>query len=242
MAQWKLLKSLIAAGLGSRRQLADAIRQGKIRVNGKIIEDFSYPVNFRKDIILIDGKPVKPKLNPIIVLMLNKPAGILSTTKDDRCRKTVMDILPRKYHNIMLYPVGRLDRDTTGLLLLTNDGELTYKLTHPKFEHEKEYLILIKSKLSPDEKLNIERGIRLDDGITYPAVLKETGTYPPFNYNLTIHEGRKRQIHRMLAKFGHKVLTLRRIRIGGLRLGKLKEGEVRELSTQEIERLLQNPK
>jgi 23S rRNA pseudouridine2605 synthase len=236
-----LLKSLMAAGLGSRRQLAYAIRQGKIRVNGAIIEDFSYPINLRSDIILIDDKPVKPKLKPPIVLLLNKPAGVLSTTKDDRGRKTVMDILPRKYRNIMLYPVGRLDKDTTGLLLLTNDGKLTYQLTHPKFEHEKEYLIRIKSKLSPDEELNIERGIQLDDGITYPAVLKETGAYPPFNYSLTIHEGRKRQIHRMLAKLGHKVLALRRTRIGGLRLGKLKEGEVRELSTQEIERLLQYP-
>lgn len=236
-----MLKSLMAAGLGSRRQLAYAIRQGKIRVNGAIIEDFSYPINLRSDIILIDDKPVKPKLKPPIVLLLNKPAGVLSTTKDDRGRKTVMDILPRKYRNIMLYPVGRLDKDTTGLLLLTNDGKLTYQLTHPKFEHEKEYLIRIKSKLSPDEELNIERGIQLDDGITYPAVLKETGAYPPFNYSLTIHEGRKRQIHRMLAKLGHKVLALRRTRIGGLRLGKLKEGEVRELSTQEIERLLQYP-
>jgi 23S rRNA pseudouridine2605 synthase len=236
-----LLKSLMAAGLGSRRQLAYAIRQGKIRVNGAIIEDFSYPINLRSDIILIDDKPVKPKLKPPIVLLLNKPAGVLSTTKDDRGRKTVMDILPRKYRNIMLYPVGRLDKDTTGLLLLTNDGKLTYQLTHPKFEHEKEYLIRIKSKLSPDEELNIERGIQLDDGITYPAVLKETEAYPPFKYILTIHEGRKRQIHRMLAKLGHKVLALRRTRIGGLRLGKLKEGEVRELSTQEIERLLQYP-
>ncbi len=236
-----MLKSLMAAGLGSRRQLAYAIHQGKIRVNGAIIEDFSYPINLRSDIILIDDKPVKPKLKPPIVLLLNKPAGVLSTTKDDRGRKTVMDILPRKYRNIMLYPVGRLDKDTTGLLLLTNDGKLTYQLTHPKFEHEKEYLIRIKSKLSPDEELNIERGIQLDDGITYPAVLKETGAYPPFNYSLTIHEGRKRQIHRMLAKLGHKVLALRRTRIGGLRLGKLKEGEVRELSTQEIERLLQYP-
>jgi 23S rRNA pseudouridine2605 synthase len=242
MAQGTLLKSLMAAGLGSRRHLADTIRQGKIQVNGEIIEDFSYPVNFRKDIILVDGNPVKPELKPRIVLLLNKPAGVLSTTKDDRGRKTVMDILPQKYRNIMPYPVGRLDKDTTGLLLLTNDGELTYQLTHPKFEHEKEYLICIRSKLSPDEELNIERGIQLDDGITYPAVLKETEAYPPFNYSLTIHEGKKRQIHRMLAKFGHKVLALRRTRIGGLRLGKLKEGEVREISTQEIERLLQYPK
>ncbi len=234
-----MLKSLIAAGLGSRRQLAHAIRQGRIRVNGEIVEDFSYPINFGRDIILMDGKAVKPKLKPKIVLMLNKPIGVLSTTKDDSGRKTVMEILPGKYRNIMLYPVGRLDKDTTGLLLLTNDGELTYQLTHPKFEHEKEYLIVIKSKLSQDELMNIKRGIQLDDGITYPAVINENRTCPPFNYSITIHEGRKRQIRRMFAKLGYQVLALRRIRIGGLRLSKLKEGEVRELSTQEIERLLQ---
>lgn len=242
MEQMTLLKLLMATGLGSRRQLADTIKQGRIQVNGEIAESFSYPVNLKKDIILMDGKSVKPKLKPKIVLMLNKPAGVLSTTRDDIGRKTVMDILPQKYGNIMLYPVGRLDRYTTGLLLLTNDGELTYQLTHPKFEHEKEYLIHLKDKLNSGEILNIERGIQLDDGITYPAVLKETVAYPPFNYSITIHEGRNRQIHRMLAKLGHNVLALRRVRVSGLRLGKLPEGEVRELSTQEIERLLQDSK
>lgn len=242
MEQGTLLKLLMAAGLGSRRQLADAIRQGRIRVNGEIAENFSCLVNLKKDIILMDGKLVKPRLKPKIVLMLNKPTGVLATTKDDRGRKTVIDIMPQKYRNIMLYPVGRLDRDTTGLLLLTNDGELTYQLTHPKFEHEKEYLILIEANLNTDETLNIERGIQLDDGITYPALLKETEAYPPFKYSITIHEGRNRQVHRMLAKLGHRVLALKRIRVSGLMLGKLQEGEVRELSAQEIERLLRDSK
>lgn len=238
MTQETLLKSLMATSLGSRRQLAYAIRNGRVRVNGETIEDFSYPIDLRRDIILMDGKPVKPKSKPTIVLMLNKPTGVLSTTRDDRGRKTVIDILPQKYRKIMLYPIGRLDKDTTGLLLLTNNGNLTYQLTHPKFEHEKEYLIRIDCKLSPDEKLNIEKGICLDDGITYPAKLKETRAYAPFNYSLTIHEGRKRQIYRMLAKLGYIVLSLRRIRIGELRLGNLKEGHVRELSSKEIEKLI----
>ena len=229
---------MMAAGVGSRRQLASAIRNGRIRVNGETIEDFSYPIDLRSDIILMNGKPVKPKSKTVIVLMLNKPTGVLSTTKDDRGRKTVIDILPPKYRNMMLYPIGRLDKDTTGLLLLTNDGELTYQLTHPKFEHGKEYLIRIDCKLSLDEKLRIEKGIWLDDGVTYPAKLKETRAYAHFNYSLTIHEGRKRQIHRMLAKLGYRVLSLRRIRIGELRLGNLKEGHVRELSSKEIEKLI----
>lgn len=233
-----LLKLLIATGLGSRRQLADAIIQGRIRVNGEIIENFSHPVNPEKDTILLDDKPVQLKSKPKIVLMLNKPIGVLSTTSDDRGRKTVIDILPKKFHNMMLYPVGRLDKDTTGLLLLTNDGDLTYQLTHPKFEHEKEYLISIKAKLKPGKMLALKRGIYLDDGITYPVNVKDYKTCPPYNYSLTLHEGRKRQIHRMFAKLGHNVLALKRIRVGRLTLGNLKEGEVRELSIQEIERLI----
>lgn len=239
MEQETLLKLLMASGLGSRRQLANAIRQGRIRVNGEIIENFSYPVNSERDTILMDGKSLQIKPQPKIVLILNKPAGILSTTSDDRGRKTIMDVLPQKYRNMMLYPIGRLDKDTTGLLLLTNDGELTYQLTHPKFEHEKEYLVTLNAKLGHNEMSHIERGIHLDDGITSPASITEVEVSPPYEYSITIHEGRKRQLHRMFAKLGHTVLALKRIRVGKLRLGNLKEGAIRELSNREIKRLLQ---
>lgn len=237
MEQETLLKLLMSTGLGSRRQLANAILQGRVKVNGETAENFSQPVNAGRDSILMDGKPVQLKPKPKIVLMLNKPADVLSTTSDDRGRKTIVDILPQKFRNMMLYPIGRLDKDTTGLLLLTNDGELTYQLTHPKFEHKKEYLVSIKARLTPEEILALKRGIHLDDGITYPAEIKECQTYPPYSYGLTIHEGRKRQVHRMFAKLGHNVLALKRIRVGRLTLGNLKEGEVRQLSAQEIERL-----
>lgn len=239
MTRETLLKLLVASGLGSRRQVADAIRHGRIKINGEIIENFSHPVNRIEDTILIDGKPVQAKPKPKIVLMLNKPSGILSTTHDDRGRKTIIDILSQKYRNMMLYPVGRLDKDSTGLLLVTNDGELTYQLTHPKFEHEKEYLVAIKGKLRADEISSIERGIHLDDGVTSPAAITETMVYPPYNYSITIHEGRNRQIHRMLARLGHTVLALKRVRVGRLSLGNLQEGAIRELSNPEIARLLQ---
>jgi 23S rRNA pseudouridine2605 synthase len=233
-----LLKLLMAAGLGSRRKLAEAIKQGRVSVNGEVVDGFAHPVNPDADVVSMDGQAVKTRPEAKLVLIFNKPAGLLSTTDDDRGRSTVIDKLPEKYRHMALYPVGRLDKDTTGLLLLTNDGDLTYQLTHPKFEHEKEYLVLIKGKLLPAEKAKLEKGILLDDGMTYPAVLREITKYPPFNYSITIHEGRKRQVHRMFAKIGYLVLALKRVRIGGLELGNMGEGAVREISDKEIKQLI----
>jgi len=232
-----LLKILMMTEPGSRRKLAGAILQGKVCVNGNPVTNLSHPVNLEIDTIAINGNPVDTSIKQRILLMLNKPAGILSTTKDEKGRKTVIDILPTPYRNAGLYPVGRLDKNSTGLLLLTNDGDLTYRITHPKFEHEKEYLIYIRSKLKADEIARIKRGIQLDDGITYPASIKNVKGYHLFNYSIIIHEGRKRQVHRMFEELGHRVLALKRIRIGNLKLGNLKEGEVRELSYHEIKRL-----
>jgi 23S rRNA pseudouridine2605 synthase len=239
MQQETLLKALIKAGLGSRRQLANIIREGRVTINGELVDNFSHLLNLGSDIIQVDEKPVKLKRLDNVVLMVNKPTGILSTTKDDSGRRTIIDLLPSKYHALKLYPVGRLDKDSTGLLLLTNDGDLTYKLTHPKFEHEKEYLINTKAKLKPDEKLRIEKGIELDDGITYPAVLKEITNHQMYQYSITIHEGRNRQIRRMFARLGINIIGLKRIRIGGLTLGNLREGDTRELNASEMQKLFQ---
>jgi 23S rRNA pseudouridine2605 synthase len=150
-----------------------------------------------------------------------------------------MDILPEQYKKLRLYPVGRLDLDSTGLLILTNDGALTYQLTHPKFEHEKEYLLQIDGILNPREKQNLERGVRLEDGMTAAASIKEVRA-APFNYSLTIHEGKKRQIRRMFAHLGYRVGALKRIRMGNLLLGALKESQTRELTEREIKSLLNN--
>lgn len=233
-----VLKALTGAGIGSRRWVADAIRQSRVQVNGKVVEDFRYPLNVEKDQVTLDGKPIKLKLEPAVYLIINKPPGILSTTKDERARTTVVDLLPRKYQRLKLYPAGRLDKDSTGLLLLTNDGELTYRLTHPRFEHEKEYLIHLDTILQPHEKRKLERGIRLEDGMTCPARVREVKTSPPYNYSITIHEGRKRQVRRMLSSLGHRVLALKRIRIDNLSLGNLEEGKTRELSPRELGTLL----
>jgi 23S rRNA pseudouridine2605 synthase len=232
-----LLKALAEAGVGSRRRMTDAIKNGRVEVNGEPVENFRHPVNPETDRVSVNGKLVDLKPRRTVYLMVNKPAGILTTTSDERGRRTVLDILPEKYRHLRLYPVGRLDKDSTGLLLLTNDGELTYRLTHPKFEHEKEYLIHIDGVLKPEEKRKLEKGFELEDGMTYPVVVKEIKSQPPFNYSIIMHEGRKRQVRRMLANLGYHVPALKRIRMGNLTLGNLREGAIRELTPAEVRAL-----
>jgi len=237
MTDTTLLKALTEAGLGSRRKMTDAIKNGKVSVNDTIAENFRQPVNTDTDRILFNGRAINMKAEDVVYLMLNKPDGLLCTTSDDRGRRTILDILPEQYRKLRLYPVGRLDMDSTGLLILTNDGSLTYQLTHPKFEHEKEYLVQIEGALKPREKQNLEHGVRLEDGITAPAIIKEVRA-TPFNYSLIIHEGKKRQIRRMFAHLGYRVLALKRIRTGSLLLGDLKEGQTRKLTVREVKALL----
>lgn len=238
MLSMPVLKALTKAGIGSRRWLADAIRESRVEINGKVVEDFRQPVNVETDRLLIDGRSVDLKPRQVVYLMVNKPKGVLSTTSDERGRRTVMDILPNKYRNLRLYPVGRLDKGSTGLLLLTNDGELTHRLTHPRFEREKEYLVSLRGRLQPGERRKLEQGLELEDGMTHPAIVKEMEALSQFNYSMIIHEGRKRQVRRMFDHLGHHVLALKRIRMGNLSLGKLQEGEIRELSAQEVQMLL----
>ena len=159
-----LLRVLSGTGIASRRRLADAIKQGRVSVNGEVITDFRHPVNREEDYIALDGQPVGLEAQEPVYLILNKPKGVLSTVSDERGRSTVIDLLPARYRSLRLYPVGRLDRDSTGLLLLTNDGRLTNRLTHPGFEHEKEYLIHIKGKLTGGELKKLTMGLELEDG------------------------------------------------------------------------------
>ena len=231
-----LLKMLTGAGIGSRRRVADAIKQERVAVNGQMVTDFRYPVNIG-DSITLDGKSINLKPEETVTLLLNKPPDIMSTTRDEKGRRTVIDLLPEKYRRLRLHPVGRLDRDSTGLLLLTNDGALTYRLTHPRFEHDKEYLVQLSVKLKSEAKRKLERGLKLEDGMTSPAKVREIDS-PPFNYSITIHEGRKRQVRRMFASLGHEVLALKRIRMGNLGLGSLAEGRIRQLSSREVRALL----
>lgn len=233
-----LVRVLAEAGFGSRRRVTEIIKQGRVSVNGVPAESFTMTVDTDKDSIQVGGHQVDSLPKETVCLMLNKPAGVISTVKDERDRKTVIDILPPEYRKIRLYPVGRLDSETTGLLLLTNDGDLTYRLTHPGFEYEKEYIVRVAVRLTRQEMERLEEGIKLEDGVTSPAQIKMDTSLPRFSYNLVIHEGRKRQVRRMFERLGHPVLELKRVRFGGLELGSLKEGEIRKLKKTEIKRLL----
>ena len=233
-----LLKALQQAGLGSRRALATTIIQGKVTVNGTAEDNLNFLINTETDKVNIGSKTIDLSTREAIVLILNKPPGVISTTSDERGRQTVMDLLPEQYRSKNLYPVGRLDKDSTGLLLLTNDGNLAYKLTHPRFEHEKEYRVRIRGELAPGQKARLEQGVELEDGRTDPATVTRIEDDFPYTYSIIIHEGRKRQVRRMFENQGHSVVKLHRVRIGALKLGNLAEKQVRPLTPKEIRLLL----
>jgi 23S rRNA pseudouridine2605 synthase len=237
MTEKPLIKALTEAGIGSRRRMAEAIKQGKVKVNGVTAESYNHPIDPGKDRVVFNGKTLDLKEEKIICLMLYKPAGIISTAADDKRRRTVLDILPPNYRRYRLYPVGRLDIDTTGLMLMTNDGNLTYKLTHPSFEYEKEYHAQVGGVLKTTEKDQFRHGILLEDGMTHAARISEINE-PPYNYSVIIHEGKKRQVRRMFEHLRHPVLALKRVRIHNLTLGDLKEGDARPLTPKELAGLL----
>jgi len=239
MVQQALIKLLAAAGIGSRRQLAATIKRGGVKVNGKTVVNYIHPVDVQKDIVTIDGTAVVLNSEKVLYLMLNKPKGVVSTAEDEQGGTTIFDIIPGKYRSVRLFPVGRLDKDSIGLMLITNDGELTFNLTYPRFHHEKEYLVHIQGVLTPDQIMNLEQGIELSDGRTSPAKIK-TVKIKPFNYSMIIHEGKKHQVRRMFAALGYRVFDLKRVRIGSLLLGTLPEGQARELTSEEVKALKSN--
>lgn len=232
-----LLGVLIQSGLDSRRKLAAAVMEGRVTVNGVAASNLRQPVNSRKDKIAFDGKEIQQQKDELVYLVLNKPPDVLSAVTDARGRDTVTDLIPENYRHLRLYPVGRLDKDTTGLILLTNDGELTNRLTHPRYEIEKEYLAVLDKSLNGDEIKRLERGIELEDGMTSPAKVSRTSDTSTIAYTLVIHEGKKRQVRLMFRALGRRVLRLKRIRMGRLTLENLKEGDTRELTGREIRRL-----
>ncbi|MFH1662533.1 MAG: pseudouridine synthase [Chloroflexota bacterium] len=233
MEKQSLLKVLTQAGTGSRRKISAAIKEGRVAVNGDVVTGFNHPVELEKDRISLDGRQIDIKPQQFVYLVLNKPKGVLSTLKDERGRRTVISLLPQKYRHLRLYPVGRLDKDSTGLILLTNDGDLANRLTHPRFEHDKEYVVLVKGELKSAEISRLENGIKLDDGKTSPAVVKKLKSVD-YNYSITIHEGKKHQVRRMFEALGHPVLELKRVRMGNIKLGNLKEGGVSEAGRVEL--------
>jgi len=221
-------------GVCSRRQALDIIKGGDVTLNGKVCREPSTPVRPGRDHVSVDGKKIKEKSYDYI--LLNKPSGYTTTKSDRFAEKTVLDLLPRKFGH--LSPVGRLDRDTEGLLLLTNDGDTAYQLTHPKFDVDKTYFVRLSGRMDMDKKARVEGGVYIDGKRTLPAKIKNVRCSKNLTeLMITVHEGRKRQIRFMFAKVGHRVIYLKRLVQGPLTLGPLKKGTWRLLNGKEIESL-----
>ena len=222
----RLQKVLARAGIGSRRVCEDLIAAGRVTVNGDVAL-LGRRVDLENDRVEVDGVPVGVRPD-LVYYVLNKPAGIVTTVSDTHGRRTVVDLVPAEPR---VFPVGRLDTDTEGLLLLTNDGDLTHRLTHPSFGVEKEYLAEVEGSPSRAAIRQLREGVLLDDGMTSPA---KASLQPPNVLTIVIHEGRNRQIRRMCEAIGHPVRRLVRTRVGPITARALKPGEWRELSQAEV--------
>lgn len=221
-------------GVASRRKAEELIGEGRVTVNGRPAA-LGMKADPLIDHIKLDGK-LLTRPEPKVYFMMNKPEHVVTSLSDPEGRPTVKDYLGKIRQRV--YPVGRLDFDTEGLLLLTNDGDFAYSVLHPSKETPKTYIVKVKGVLDEDEIKRLRMGVRLKDGMTAPAKVKKIRALQNNSWiEITIHEGRKRQIRRMLEKVGHPVLKLKRVRIGGLDLGGMRPGEVKRLSTEEIKKL-----
>jgi len=231
----RLQKVMSEFGVASRRKCEEMIASGKVKVNGQLIIEQGYKVDKEKDAIEVDGRIIKNSEKKLYIL-LNKPVGYITSVKDQFGRPTVLDLL--KGLSVRIFPIGRLDYDTEGIILLTNDGELTYRITHPKHNIDKTYRALVRGKVNEKDALTFKRGIEIEDYVTAPARM-EILRYSKGNsiIDITIHEGKNRQVRKMCSAIEHEVIKLKRIRIGKIGLGALKPGEWRELSESEIKYL-----
>ena len=228
----RLQKLLAGAGLGSRRACEDILRAARVRVNGQVAKlgDSADP---RRDLVALDGERLERE--PLAYWVVHKPAGVVTTVRDPQARRTVMQLLPR--YLPQLHPVGRLDYESTGLLLLTNDGDVTQALLHPSLGSEREYRVTIRGELDPRTRKALEHGVVLEEGRTAPATVGRAVFDADANttcFSLTLVEGRNRQIRRSLLALGHPLKRLVRVRMGPLRLGSLPRGQARALRPEEV--------
>ena len=227
----RLVKFLAHAGVASRRGAELVIAAGRVTLDGRVVTDPALDVGEGAD-VAVDGRPLAGPEQRVLYA-LNKPLGVLSTAKDTHGRRTVLELIPDS--GLRLYPVGRLDIDSTGLILLTNDGELANRLTHPRFEIPKTYVAEVEGGPVGERAIRrLRAGLTLEDGPTAPARVRRLS---PRTLELTIHEGRNRQVRRMCEAVGHPVASLRRTAFGPLEIGRLAEGEWRLLSEADLERL-----
>lgn len=232
----RLQKVIAYAGVASRRKAEQLIVEGKVKVNGKVVRELGTKVS-NSDTIEVEG--VKLEKEDKVYFLLYKPKGYISAVTDDKGRKTVVDIFKKRVPE-RIFPVGRLDYDTTGLLLLTNDGEFSYQLTHPKFKIDKTYIARVKGVPTIEGLKKLQRGIKLEDGKTAPAKVSMTSFDEKAGKaicEITIHEGKNHQVRRMFEAIGTPVVKLKRERFAFLDLGSLKPGEYRELTKHEVKLL-----
>ena len=232
----RLQKILAAAGVASRRKCEELILSGKVQVNGETVTTLGTKADPSTDVITVEGKPIGAEKK--LYLMFNKPKGVITSASDPQGRKIVTDYL--KGIKERVYPVGRLDYDTEGLLLLTNDGEFAHLLTHPKHHVPKTYLATVKGVPHGTALDKLKQGVMLGDGMTAPAEVEYYDIDPEEKYatiSITIHEGRNRQVRRMFDAISHPVTRLKRISFGDLVLGNLKRGLYRHLTKEEVDSL-----
>lgn len=232
----RLQKALADAGLGSRRACEHLISAGRVTVDG-VVATLGSSVDPRSQAVAVDGRLVIGE--PKEYWLLNKPTGVLSAAADPRGRTTVVDLVPAR---VRVYPVGRLDLDSTGLMLLTNDGGLAARLLHPRYHVEKEYIVTVHGDVQGEAVARLRNGLLLEDGRTLPAAVRVLGRSggrrgPTTTLSVTLREGRKRQVRRMMEAIGHRVITLHRTRFAGLTDAGLAPGEARPLSETEVQLL-----
>jgi 23S rRNA pseudouridine2605 synthase len=233
--QVRLQKAIAESGLASRRKAEALIAAGRVTVNGKVVTELGTKVDPERDHVKVDGKHLSAA-QPFVYLVLNKPKNVMSTLDDPGGRTTVKDYL--RGVSVRVFPVGRLDFDSEGLMLLTNNGELAQALLHPRYHVPKTYLIKVKGVLTDEEIRRLEQGVRLEDGMTSPAHVKKVRKAEQNSWlEITIREGRKHQVKRMLEAVGHPVIKLVRVRMGPLSLDNLEPGEYRFLTNGEANAL-----
>ena len=229
----RLQKYIAMSGEASRRAAEKLISEGRVSVNGSIVSEQGVKVEIGCDTVTLDGKPVEIK-NKKYYIMLNKPVGYVSTAKDQFDRPTVVDLV-KKDIGTRIFPVGRLDYDTEGLILMTNDGDFTYRITHPKYHVEKTYIAVIKGGMKISDINKLRRGIKVEDYTTSPAQVEIMDAVEGYTYvKITIHEGKNRQVRKMFDTLGYTVTALQRISIGQVELGNLPLGRWRHLTAHEI--------
>ncbi|CEN81875.1 pseudouridine synthase [Paraclostridium sordellii] len=233
----RINKYIASCGVASRRKAEELINAGRVKVNGKIINELSFQVDENNDRVEVDEKLIGLE-ERLVYIMLNKPEGYVTTVKDQFDRKSVIDLV--KDVGERVYPIGRLDYETSGLLLLTNDGDLTYKLTHPKHEVNKTYIATLKGIPTLNEMKNFEKGLYIEDYKTAPAKIKVLKKNEEKNYcvcEIKIHEGRNRQVRKMCRAINHPVMNLRRKAMGKIVLKDVEIGQYRYLTQEEIDYL-----